>query len=802
MPNNFSLIISGEIKLIKNKAWLTTDSGTTFRLKGMSITRSTSFLGQAVPNTAPDAKITTLNISSLSPITLQEDEEIDSCHLIGKIIQFSSKINIVTVVVNEGDDYNEFTITLKTNGNTNKFNWSAGEVWKISATREEDYLLVNDANRLTIEQYNNIKTLANQDTDLDMMDYGLTDTSTAVPIPVVLTDAKNEPLHLFNPRRRENPEHTTYDIASAAENSSIIGRLICYDDGSSKQVYFPHLVHEVVNGSPDNIDEKVFCSIKVLTISRNLSEASCIQILLGKYEIIIDCGLDIDGNLPNFDNIKSPDLLIITHTHNMGALLEFSHRYPSTKIVCSPLTFELAYGLTWNNSPNQVVELLASLQTVEPGLLFEILPDLNLKLINAGHTPGSTCIQLTYKERSLLYAPHFTTANSRFTNGISLQDIEKTDLLICNSILGVNTHQARKVLEHDFLTNLNTSLKSHKDIIILADPNAAFDLLFTFLTSPLLFTDSQKINIFLSLPLWRYKTLLFESAHLLPESTKNILLHNNYFLGVIQPLTNLDKSTVARRIIITDVDDSLGNNPPTDVLERLLDPTIINKIKQQPDNFVVFLPTLMTSVLSNLLETKTINYQLFCYADKVGLGQLIAKTAPAKIVFISQLIDEINDFTKKYDNLICPQIGKTINFSRLFRAFLRKDESSEIESQVEIPLITKTRKALDEPINDNDIEIQVGLEKIGNTSQLYLLTIPESLLNNPLWQVFVAKKTINFKLFEDHFIASLPKESVDLSINCCNCCSFYQSDICTNELSPLTFLKVDPTGICSQFSRG
>jgi Cft2 family RNA processing exonuclease len=85
--------------------------------------------------------------------------------------------------------------------------------------------------------------------------------------------------------------------------------------------------------------------------------ASCFQVQIGPYEIVLDCGTRTKGHdpLPALDEIKHPNLLVISHAHqdHIGAVPVFHRRWPDVRMICTLAPEKLltsCYGILSNSS--------------------------------------------------------------------------------------------------------------------------------------------------------------------------------------------------------------------------------------------------------------------------------------------------------------------------------------------------------------------------------------------------------------------------------------------------------------------
>ena len=116
-----------------------------------------------------------------------------------------------------------------------------------------------------------------------------------------------------------------------------------------------------------------------------VSDGVCVEVRLGAYRIILDCGL---RNLRTLKDLNAPDLLLCSHAHidHSRSIADLQADYPDLPSYSTAITAALI-ALEFPEVK------LQSLPLQDP---IELLPHLTVQLFPAGHLPGAAVFLLTY----------------------------------------------------------------------------------------------------------------------------------------------------------------------------------------------------------------------------------------------------------------------------------------------------------------------------------------------------------------------------------------------------------------------
>lgn len=556
--------------------------------------------------------------------------------------------------------------------------------------------------------------------------------------------------------------------------------------------------------------------------------ASCFRVLIGPYEIVMDCGTRPKGYdpLPALEHLENPDLLIISHAHqdHLGAVPVFHSRYPGTRMICTPGTREIAHIMLQDclnvqqrseDSPELFDETdlertLFRLETQLIGIDFEPLPGLKVRFIHAGHILGAACIYLRYGSRSLLYTGDYNTTSSRTTNGLQLGDLPTADVLITESTYGSDVHPARKTQETALMEAIAEVIQAGGNVLIPAFAlGRAQEIILAIRTFHLF--HKLKIPIYVD-GLVRAVTDVFrDNLELLPASVQNFVKQNGqepFFNPTgtppIIPIASPRERplAMAHPSVIIASSGMLTGGPSVYYASVLL----------ERDNAAVFISGYTDEespgrLLQNLQTGDTIEldgkqvtvkaqvrrFNLSAHADKVGLGQVINRVNPKHLILIHGSTKALHDLSSSGDlrskaYIHIPSVGDKVEFG----------QAPEHLSAMQITKIAQPQ----------EFEVVVEAEFEGAW-----LRIPEDVVeSDPRWQM-LAKSGIlrakwdglNLKLSPITSQNVARQKAIQMAIasgeDCCAVCQFFTPGSCQCEDSPLFSLQVDPAGKCTEFNR-
>lgn len=556
--------------------------------------------------------------------------------------------------------------------------------------------------------------------------------------------------------------------------------------------------------------------------------ASCFQVLIGPYEVVLDCGTRPKGYdpLPALDHLKNPDLLLISHAHqdHLGAVPVFHARYPGVRMICTPGTREIAHIMLQDclkvqqlseDSPELFDETdlertLFRLETEPIGNDFEPLPGLKVRFINAGHILGAACIYLKYGDRSLVYTGDYNTTSSRTTTGLRLADLPTADILITESTYGADVHPGRKTQETGLIEAIAEIVQAGGNVLIPAFAlGRAQEILLAIRTYHLF--HKLKIPIYVD-GLVRAVTGVFrDNLDLLPASVQNLVKQNGiepFFdpLGT-PPIISIGSPrerplAMAKPSVIVASSGMLTGGASvyyaTTLLERENAAIFISGYtdEESPGRLLQNLQTGDKIELDGkevTVRAQIRRFNLSAHADKIGLTQVIGKVNPKHLILIhggGNALHELarsGDLRSKYFIHI-PGVGEQIEYGQA-PEHLTKSQISRIELPQEF-----------------EVEIEAEVEGAW-------LRIPEEVVeSDPRWSMLSSSGIVRAKWDGYHLKLSpvtqqnlASQKAIEDAIasgeDCCAVCQFFESVRCQCEDGPLFSLQVDPAGRCPEFNR-
>jgi Cft2 family RNA processing exonuclease len=552
--------------------------------------------------------------------------------------------------------------------------------------------------------------------------------------------------------------------------------------------------------------------------------ASCFRVEIGPYEVILDAGTRPKGSqpLPEFDLIKNPNLILITHAHqdHIGALPVFHRRFGATPMICSFGTKEIAEVMLTDClkvqelnedfeslfDESDLYATLFHLQTQKTLEDFYPLPGLKVRFIPAGHIVGAVCIYLEYGDRSLLYTGDYNTTSSRTTDGLQLSDLPQAEMLITESTYGSDVHPSRRSQEGELLQAIAEIVQAGGNVLIPAFAlGRAQEIILAIRTSALF--HSLKVPVYVD-GLVRPVTNVFQdNLNLLPKAVANFAKTGRkdpfFDASATPPIICIDNPrerplAMAKPSVIIASSGMMSGGASV----------YYGKILLERENAAVFisgytdeespgrlLQGLEPGTEIELDGTKLTvrcqvrKFNLSAHADRVGLTQVIHRVAPKHLILVHgspyalRQLSNAGDLRDRYWIHI-PKLGDTISFG------------------VPPEHLSMQQLARVDAVQEFEVEVEAEYDGMW-------LRVPEPVLADPRWQRLTTTGTLQAQWSKKGILelraASVVPHDIDPTFitetDCCAACLSFNGSTCRETDSPLYGKNVDPLGKCQEFQR-
>lgn len=183
-----------------------------------------------------------------------------------------------------------------------------------------------------------------------------------------------------------------------------------------------------------------------------------------RQSLLLDYGVNFDEeDRPRFpEHVKPSEVagLVLTHAHldHVGAapILQVTSKVPTvatalTKRLCEIMIKDFI-KISGYYLPYEEVDLYNMIDSI-PDYSYEReirLGDYRIKLLNAGHIPGSSMIYVEVGESSFVYTGDVNTIDTRLVSGASASGA-RADVVIIEGTYGWIRHPPRELVEKEFL---------------------------------------------------------------------------------------------------------------------------------------------------------------------------------------------------------------------------------------------------------------------------------------------------------------------------------------------------------------
>ncbi|CAA9270267.1 beta-lactamase domain protein [uncultured Coleofasciculus sp.] len=866
----FQFTLPGQLESIEGVNYLVCRDNIRFRLKDAPINSPKSLtLWQVVPTTDSSGVIQTLSVVASTPAENSQDLT-EQCLLIGRVVQLGRRAQFAQLKISRPGEK-----ILKISFLSPDPQMKVGQLYQVIAVRKGDTLHIQRAN--PIEEVPVSPQEAPQSHLTEFVDPKLQLIGSAAPSPTALQldspqvvnngnavmASASIPMTIQQPDRRDEPMPPPTEKAQAAlvaetqvedwelgtpkprknkgweweafsKTTQRHARVQVFGNRKKPKVYqYSQSINTPIFAAIPDTDSEEQGTLNSHLVVTPLGAAkgigaSCFQIAIGPYEIVLDCGTRPKGYdpLPALEYLENPDLLLISHAHqdHLGAVPVFHARYPGVRMICTPGTREIAHVMLRDclkvqqmNEDSQALfdetdleRTLFRLETESAGQEFEPLPGLKVRFINAGHILGAACIYLKYGDRSLLYTGDYNTTSSRTTTGLRVADLPPADILITESTYGADVHPARKTQETALLEAIAEIVQGGGNVLIPAFAlGRAQEILLAIRTFHLF--HKLRVPIYVD-GLVRAVTDVFrDNLEFLPPSVQNLVKQNGlepFFdpkgTPPVIPIGSPRERPLAMAhpsVIVASSGMLTGGASvyyAATLLERENASIFISGYtdEESPGRLLQNLKTGDTIELDGkevTVRAQIRRFNLSAHADKIGLTQVINKVNPKHLILIHGGGNALHELARSGDlrskhYIHIPGVGESVSYGQA-PEHLTKDQITRIG----LP---------------QEFEVEVEAEAEGAW-----IRIPEEIVeNDPRWSMLASSGIIRAK-WDGYHLKLSPvtqqnvatqkaiEEAIASGENCCAVCQFFETVRCQCEDSPLFSLQVDPAGKCPEFKR-
>lgn len=264
------------------------------------------------------------------------------------------------------------------------------------------------------------------------------------------------------------------------------------------------------------------------------TEGVALQLTLGNYRLLLDCGVEDISLLVNQDQPPF-DWVFCTHAHQDHArgLLALHKCYPNLPIYTSDVTGKLL-PLNWLDKKDSAS--ISFPQVLPWRSPFHLQSDLTVELYPAGHLPGASAFLFQYHHRDrvykIFYTGDFCLSNLQLVEGLSLDSLRglNPDILIIEGSYGTARHPHRRHQEKQLMARIKTAIESQVNVIMPVPTFGLGQELLKLLRSHHEFTG-RNLDIWVDGDLASACDLYLDLISYFPENVQNFAKHQPLFLG-------------------------------------------------------------------------------------------------------------------------------------------------------------------------------------------------------------------------------------------------------------------------------
>ncbi len=517
-------------------------------------------------------------------------------------------------------------------------------------------------------------------------------------------------------------------------------------------------------------------------------EGVCLQIQMGPYRILLDCGLtNID---PLLTQAQPPaDGVFCSHAHGDHArgLLALHEAFPDLPIYGSEVTRQLL-PLNWPEQPLSQKNFCHPLKWRSPVELFK---NLTVELLPAGHLPGAAATLLSYRtpQRTykVLYTGDFSLSNLQLVEGLSVEALRglSPDILIIEGSYGTTRHPHRRQQEKHLMQRIYESLAQGQSVLLPVPPLGLGQEILKLLRSHHQFTG-RDLDIWVDGNVAHACDIYLDLLPEFPLSVQNFAKHQPLFWDE-RICPRLRRLTLQQRGVL--------GQPPcivlTDDVARLHQEGYL-----MSGSWLILLPEKPQSTLEpnspeilELTRSPSVHldtYLLAEHSDGRNTTQLIHNLRPQHIIFVHGSPTYLADLTNLEElrnryQLHSPAVGTLVELP-IGEQFIQPAPPAPTVYEGEL----------------NELETNITL------------TLPKGLNQDPRWRQFADTGLVEARwqgeelvlrgISQRELLNQSSQSRTVSDLDCCLTCLHYRGQRCWNSQSPLYGFKVTPEGYCPVFA--
>lgn len=516
-------------------------------------------------------------------------------------------------------------------------------------------------------------------------------------------------------------------------------------------------------------------------------EGVCLLLHIGKYRIMLDCGL---ANLEDLleGDIPPADLVFCSHAHidHCRGLLQLHRNFPTLPIYISEVTSKLL-PFHWG-SENDLGNLdwCRTLAWRSPVM---VAPDLQIKIVPAGHLPGAAAIIITYitPERSykVMYTGDFSVSNFQLVEGMSIENLRglSPDVLILEGSYGTVRHPHRRLQEKQLMERINQALAEEKNILLPVPPIGLGQEILKLLRSHHQFTG-RDLDIWVDESVAVTCDMYLELLSQFPLSVQNFAKHQSLFWDEricprMRRLKHFNRSDSSQQsgIFLVDYQSDLWQYLAGEKNWLVL-------LAEHPQEYL-HPDSSSLNLIRNLSYVEIETYLLTEHSDGRNTTQLVHNLRPQHVIFVHGSLSYLLELA---------------SLEELRNRY-------QIHSPVQGILVEL-------PIGDRFVQPKAPQPvyyegEINETASEIAINLPSTISNDSRWQNIADTGIIQANwqgneliirgVSQRELLNANSQARISSDLDCCNRCKYYSDHRCWNRSSPLCGFKVIPEGYCPVF---